>query len=40
MPFSTVRLSNGFKASEFHLTTVKLNQGLPDALFTPDYKQK
>jgi hypothetical protein len=40
MPFSTVRLSNGYKASEFHLTTVKLNQGLPDALFTPTYKQK
>lgn len=40
MPFSTVRLSNGYKASEFHLTTVKLNQGLPDALFTPNYKEK
>lgn len=40
MPFSTVRLSNRYKASEFHLTTVKLNQGLPDALFTPNYKEK
>ena len=40
IPFSTVRLSNGYKASEFHLATVKLNQGLPDALFTPNYKQK
>jgi hypothetical protein len=40
IPFSTVRLSNGFKASEFHVSEVKLNQGLPDALFTPNYKQK
>jgi len=40
IPFSTVRLSNGYKSSEFHLSEVKLNQGLPDALFTPNYKQK
>ena len=40
IPFSTVRFSNGYKASEFHLATVKVNQGLPDALFTPNYKQK
>jgi len=40
VPFSTVRLSNGFKASEFHVAEVKLNQGLPDAFFTPTYKQK
>ncbi len=40
IPFSSVRFSNGYKASEFHLSEVKLNQGLPDALFTPDYKQK
>ena len=40
IPFSTVRFSNGYKASEFHLATVKLNHGLPDALFTPNYKQK
>jgi outer membrane lipoprotein-sorting protein len=40
IPFSAVRFSNGFKASEFHLSEVKLNQGLPDVLFTPNYKQK
>jgi hypothetical protein len=40
VPFSTVRFSNGYKASEFHLAVVKHNQGLPDALFTPNYKQK
>jgi outer membrane lipoprotein-sorting protein len=40
IPFSTVRFSNGYKVSEFHLSEVKLNQGLPDALFTPDYKHK
>lgn len=38
-PFSTVRFSNGYKASEFHLEMVKLNQALPDALFTPNYKK-
>lgn len=40
IPFSTIRFSNGYKASQFHLATVTLNQGLPDALFTPNYKQK
>jgi len=40
IPFSSVRFSNGYKASEFHLDSVKLNQGLPDALFTPTYKHK
>lgn len=39
VPFSTVRFSNGYKASEFLLEAVKINQSLPDALFTPTYKK-
>jgi hypothetical protein len=39
IPFSTVRFSNGYKASEFHLETVKIDQSLSDALFTPNFKQ-
>jgi len=38
-PFSTVRFSNGYKVSEFQVESVKLNQGLSDALFTPDFKK-
>jgi len=38
-PFTTVRFSNGYKASEFHLDAVTIDQSLPDALFTPTYKK-
>ncbi len=39
VPFSTTRFSNGYKASEFHLKSVAVNQSLPDALFTPNFKK-
>ena len=40
VPFSTVRFSNGFKASEFLLDSVQVDLSLPDALFTPEYVKK
>lgn len=39
VPFSTVRFSNGYKASEFQVESVKVNLALPDAFFTPDFKK-
>jgi outer membrane lipoprotein-sorting protein len=40
VPYSTVRFSNGFKASEFQLESVQVDLALPDALFTPEYVKK
>ena len=40
IPFKTVRMANGFKASEIHLEAATLDSGLPDALFTPEYVKK
>jgi hypothetical protein len=34
-----VRFSNGFKASEVKLDSVRINSNLPDALFTTGYKK-
>ena len=39
VPFSTTRFSNGYKASEFRVEAVKINLGLPDAFFTPEFKK-
>jgi len=40
VPYSTVRFSNGFKASEFQIESVQIDLSLPDALFTPEYIKK
>jgi outer membrane lipoprotein-sorting protein len=40
VPFSTVRYSNGFKASEFQVESVQVDLSLPDSLFTPEYVKK
>ena len=40
IPFKTVRMANGFKASEVHLESARLDWGLPDELFTPTFKGK
>lgn len=39
IPLSSVRFSNGFKASEFKAESIKINQDLPDTLFTPTLKK-
>jgi len=40
IPYSTVRFSNGFKASEYQLESIQVDMSLPDALFTPEYVKK
>ena len=40
VPYSTVRFSNGFKASEFQVEAVQIDLSLPDAFFTPEYTKK
>ena len=40
VPYSTVRFSNGFKASEYQIESIQVDLSLPDALFTPEYVKK